>query len=503
VGTSVGKLFGVGIGPGDPKLLTLKAIEVVRQADIICTPVPRRSGESMALKTISPIIKSCTKKHQVWKLHFPMVQDEEELRKVWESHAEKIAQAVEDGKSVAFIVLGDPTLYSTFFHFKDIIATRHPNIPIEVVPGVSFLTSCAARLGIPLAANKETLAVIPVDESMECRELVELTNTAVFIKRISKGLHFFETLAKSSHHRNSRVYLASKQGMEGERVEATDLTAVRDRILDLPYFSTMIVKRNSVKEERPHGVVFIGAGSGDRDLITVKGRRVLEQADVVIYAGSLINRDLLDYARTNAEVYDSSRMNHEELVSIMKDSVRKGKLVARLHSGDLSLYSALQEQVDSLRKYGIESTVIPGVSSYAAAAASLRRELTLPTVSQTLIITRPSGRIGKPARESIASLAKHNSTMVIFLGVHLLDKIVKELVSGGYHPNTPVTVVYRASWPDEKIIKGTLLDIRRKVRKAKIKRTAIIIVGKVLEAPAYRSKLYDSRFTHKFRKGCP
>jgi precorrin-4/cobalt-precorrin-4 C11-methyltransferase len=249
-------------------------------------------------------------------------------------------------------------------------------------------------------------------------------------------------------------------------------------------------------------VVFIGAGPGDPELITLKGKKFLEKADVVIYAGSLLNPEILKYAKPNAELYDSATMHRAEVFKVIVEAVRDGKLVARVHDGDPSFFGALQEQLDFLEKEQIAYTIIPGVSCLQGAAASLKRELTLPNISQTVIITRPKGRTSVPESESIRELAKHQATMVLFLGVQHIDSVIKELEQGGYPKDTPVAVVYRASWPGEKIVKGTLNDILPKVKEAGIKKTALIFVGKVLNPKSYDySKLYDPSFTTGFRKG--
>jgi len=249
-------------------------------------------------------------------------------------------------------------------------------------------------------------------------------------------------------------------------------------------------------------VVIIGAGPGDPELITIKGKKWLEKADVVIYAGSLLNPEILKYTKPGAELYDSAAMNREEVFKLMAESIKAGKLVARVHDGDPSFFGAIQEQMDFLDQEKIEYLRIPGVSCLQGGAASLKRELTLPNISQTVIITRPEGRTPVPEKESIRELAKHQATMVIFLGGQYIAAVIEELEKGGYPKDTPVSVVYRATWPEQKIVKGTLNDIVEKVKAAGITKTALIFVGKVLNPSAYDySKLYDPSFTHGFRKG--
>src|SRR3990170_3136824 len=249
-------------------------------------------------------------------------------------------------------------------------------------------------------------------------------------------------------------------------------------------------------------VVFIGAGPGDPELITLKGKRFLEKADVVIYAGSLLNPEILKYAKADAELHDSAKMHREEVFEIMADAVLKGKLLARVHDGDPSFYGAIQEQMDFLKKQNIEYMNIPGVSCLQGSAASLQRELTLPNISQTVIVTRPKGRTPVPEAESIRELARHQATMVVFLGTPQIATVVDELQKGGYPKDTPAAVVYKATWPEQKIVRGTLSDIVKKVKAAGIKETALIFVGRVLNPEGYDfSKLYDPVFTTGFRKG--
>ena len=246
-------------------------------------------------------------------------------------------------------------------------------------------------------------------------------------------------------------------------------------------------------------VIFIGAGPGDPDLITVKGRNVIENADVIIYAGSLVNKDVLLPAKDSCEIYNSAYLNLNEIISIIRDAVGCGKLVARVHTGDPSIYGAIGEQIRELKKEDIDYEIIPGVSSLFGTASVLERELTLPEISQSVIITRPEGRTPMPEKESLASFSRHHATMCIFLGVGMIDDVVEELLVG-YDESTPVAVVKKATWPDQKIIKGTLKDIARKVKDANITKTSMIIVGDVLEPGDFNaSKLYDENFKHEYR----
>ena len=250
-------------------------------------------------------------------------------------------------------------------------------------------------------------------------------------------------------------------------------------------------------------VYFVGAGSGAADLITVRGMHMLQQADVIIYAGSLVNPELLQYAKTDCEIHNSAKLTLEEVLKIMQEAQEQGKMLVRLHTGEPSIYGAVREQMDALDADGICYDDTPGVSSFCGAAAALNAEYTLPTVSQTVIITRMEGRTPVPEREKLASLAAHGATMVIFLSIGLIDKVQAALLQGAYKPGTPAAVVYKASWPEEKIVRCTVGSLAESTRAAGITKTALIVVGDFLGTQYERSKLYDPAFTTEFRKGEP
>jgi precorrin-4/cobalt-precorrin-4 C11-methyltransferase len=248
-------------------------------------------------------------------------------------------------------------------------------------------------------------------------------------------------------------------------------------------------------------VYFIGAGPGDPELITLKGQRLLNEADVVIYTGSLVPEALI--SNLGAEVHNSAGLNLDEVFEIIHASWKKGKKVVRLHTGDPSIYGAINEQIALFKKNGIPFAVIPGVSSGTAAAAALATELTLPEVSQTVIFTRRAGRTPVPEKQDLVSLAKHQATMMIFLSISMIEQVVQELIAGGYTEKTPVAIVEKVSWPEERQLRGSLGTIAQQVKEAGITKTAIIAVGEVLAdaPPPALSKLYDKAFSHGYRKG--
>lgn len=245
-------------------------------------------------------------------------------------------------------------------------------------------------------------------------------------------------------------------------------------------------------------IYFVGAGSGAPDLITVRGQNLLRRAALVIYAGSLVNPELLNQCPEDCEKLDSAGMTLDEVICALVRAEREGAVVVRLHTGDPSIYGAIREQMDALRTRNIPFQIVPGVSSFCAAAAALEAEYTLPGVSQTVIISRMAGRTPVPEKESIRSLAAHNATMALFLSVSMLDKLCAELVAGGYPEDTPAAIVYKASWPDEKIVRGTLKTLPESGKG--IGKTALVLVGRFLEGDYEKSKLYDPTFTHGFRE---
>ena len=247
-------------------------------------------------------------------------------------------------------------------------------------------------------------------------------------------------------------------------------------------------------------VFFVGCGPGDPDLITIKAKKLIQKADVVVYSGSLIPQPILKLCK-KGKLHNAAKLVREEIFNLLKNNAKKGKVVIRLHDGDPTIYGAIKEQIDNLAKEGIKSEIIPGVTSFLASASALGTQGTRPGVTQTIIVTRAEKRTKVPKREQISELAKHGATMIFYLSVHLLSDIVKQAIAGGYTKSTPVAVVYRASWDDQKIITGTLTDILKKVLKEKITRTAIVIVGDVVNPASYEySRLYDKTFSHGYRK---
>lgn len=246
-------------------------------------------------------------------------------------------------------------------------------------------------------------------------------------------------------------------------------------------------------------ICFVGAGPGATDLITLRGFRALEDADCVVYAGSLVNPEHLKVCKPSCSLFDSASMHLEEIISTMLDFHRRNLKVVRLHTGDFSLFGSIREQMEKLDLMDVAYELIPGVSSFLGAASSLKKEYTVPEISQSLIITRIEGRTPVPEKESLRAFAAHQTSMVIFLSTDRIEDVTTELVAGGYSKTTPVAVVYKATWPDERILKGTLETIADRVNAAEIKKTALIMVGEFLGDTYKESKLYHKDFKHEYR----
>lgn len=246
-------------------------------------------------------------------------------------------------------------------------------------------------------------------------------------------------------------------------------------------------------------IYFVGAGPGDVDLISVKGRRLIEQADTIIYAGSLVSPEHLSFARPECKLYNSATMHLDEVLKVLQEDDAPDKVVVRLHTGDPTVYGAIREQIDPLLEAGHSLEVVPGISSFTAAAAALKKEFTLPEVSQTLILTRIAGKTPVPAGENLASLARHQASMALFLSVGHIDRVVEQLKEGYGRDDVRVAVVYRASWEDEQVIMGTLATIAKQVKEAGIRKQAQILVGDFLGDSYALSKLYDKNFSTEFR----
>jgi precorrin-4/cobalt-precorrin-4 C11-methyltransferase len=436
-------LIGVGLGPGSPDLLTLAAIKALKSSRKVF--VPGKLAASLVAPYAMPEF-----------MDFPMIQDKEELKKLWETNALIVAKEAQKG-TVSFAVLGDPNFFSTFSHLRRTLNEKCPDIKVTTIPGVSAITAQASR----------------TDTSVESSFIVS-DGSPVGTKILLKAKHPQMKRDELLKDGFDEFIYAKRLFMDNEKVTRT-LPDEGD------YFSILV----ATKGKKSKSVVyFVGAGPGNPKYITVKGRELLESADLVMYTGSLVNTDVLNCVR--GEKLDSHGMKLEDIVDVLANYVEAGKTVIRLHSGDPSLYGAIIEQIDGLEKRGIGVEIIPGVTSLFASAASLKTQLTLNGITETLIITRPAGDTLE--KDSIKELSRHNATMAVYLGTHKLREVMYDVV---YPKDTPAAVVYHASWEDELIIRGTVGDIAEKVEALGIDRSAMIIIGNVLSPENFkRSHLY-------------
>lgn len=438
-------LIGVGLGPGNPDLLTLAAVKALKNSRKVFVP------GKLAADLVAPYAGA-----QV--LDFPMIQDKTELRKMWENNAQIVAEEAKRG-TVSFAVIGDPNFFSTFSHLRRTLNEKYPEVKVTTIPGVSAITAQAARTDTSI----ESSFIVSDGSPIETKILLKTRHPEKTRDMLVKG--GFDDF----------IY-AERLFMENEKV-------TREIPQEGDYFSILVAKKGK-KNEKSKVVYFVGAGPGNPEYITVKGRELLESADLVMYTGSLVNIDVLDCVR--GEKLDSHGMKLEDIVNVLAKNVKAGKIVVRLHSGDPSLYGAIIEQIYGLSELGISIEIVPGVTSLFASAAALKTQLTLNGITETLIITRPAGVTLE--KDSIKELSRHNATMAIYLGTHKLREIMDEV---SYPKDTPAAVVYHASWNDELIIRGTVGDIAEKVEKRGIGRSAMIIIGNVLSPENFkRSHLY-------------
>ncbi len=439
-------LVGIGLGPGNPNLLTLAAIKALKESKKVFVP------GKMAEKLVSPYARAEI-------LDFPMIQDKEELSKLWEKNARIVAEEAKNGV-VSFAVLGDPNVFSTFSHLRRTIKEKYPEIDITTIPGVSAVTAQAARTNTSIEGS-----------------FIVSDGSPVTTKIILKAKHPGKVKKSLIEEGFNEFIFAERLFMDNERI-TSEMPESGD------YFSLMVAKKRKENKNDKKVLYFVGAGPGNPKYITVKGRELLESADVVMYAGSLVNPEVLNYA--HGEKIDSYGMKLEEIIEVLAKGVEAGKTVVRLHSGDPSLYGAIIEQIDGLEKRGIDIEIIPGVTSLFASAASLKTQLTINGITETLIITRPAGTTLE--KDSLRELSRHNATMAIYLGTDKLRKIMNDVA---YPGETPAAVVYHASWEDEKVVLGTVGDIADRVEALGIDKSAMIIIGNVLAPENFkRSHLY-------------
>ncbi|WP_026369395.1 precorrin-4 C(11)-methyltransferase [Kallotenue papyrolyticum] len=485
----------VGLGPGDPGLVTLAAREALVAADVIFVPRQRDAARSLALELCAPWLDPARQTIQT--LPLVMRRDDPDTPAAWDAAAAAIAAQLAPERRVVYALLGDPLLYGSFAPLAERLRARCPEVVIRYLPGVSAFSAGAAALGLPLVNGAEHLMVLSglgLDAAMLEQALGRAAAIAIF--KAGAALELIrQRLARAPEWQG---WLIERLGHAQQRI-----VALHDAAPDeVDYFALALLRRRERPARHAAGrVVFVGAGPGAPDLVTLRGREVIAAADAVLYADSLVPEALLAWARPDARCVPTAGLDLERIMAIMREVVAAGGLVARVHSGDPSLYGAIHEQMHALEQAGIPYEIVPGVTAAMAAAARLKTELTVPGVTQTLILSRVSGRASPvPEREALQRLATHGASLAIYLAATKAHQVQAELLAGGYAPDTPVAIAYRVEWPDEQIVRCRLDELAATMRACGFSRQTVILVGPALApAPAARSRLYAADYVHRFR----
>jgi len=502
--TCLGTFYGLGTGPGDSGWLTVKGAAILASCPHVFAPKARIKSESLALSIAQPYVGASATVHEQL---FPMTKDEDALAAHWREAAEALATVLERGEDACFLTIGDPMLYSTYVYLLRALRERLPAVAVETVPGVTSFCAAASLTNFTLGERKEPLTIIPAADDLGAVERALASQGTVVLMKVGGRLpEILDFLRKRKLI--DQAVLVARAGQPEERV-VTDLDQLSpEEAANVGYLSVILIH---VKSNEPPAsgvrrrasaplVTFVGAGPGDPDLMTLKAARLLRECQCCIYAGSLVSPEVIGLLPESCEKHDSAEMTLAQTTEACREAVARGLSVVRLHSGDPSIYGAIREQMNELDTLGIAYEVVPGVSSFQASAAALKTELTAPEVSQTIILTRDSGRTPLPPEQELSKLGAAHATLCVFLSVQGIGKVVAALLPH-YGATCPAAVVYRASWPDQQIVRGTLADIAEKVRQAGISRTAMIVVGQALKRDIPVSKLYDAEFTHGYRKG--
>jgi precorrin-4/cobalt-precorrin-4 C11-methyltransferase len=511
------RLIGVGVGPGDPELVTVKAVRVLREADVVLVPVLSTAEPGRAELIVSTYVAP----DQVRRLEFALNDTggvTPRRAAAWHAAATAVAQEFTRGAAtVAFGTLGDPNLYSTFSYLAQTVRDLVPGVTVETVAGITAMQDLASRSGLSLAEGTEPVTLIPLNGPPAALDQALAQGGTVVGYKVGAAA----SPAPGLLHDRLRVagrldgaVIGARLGLAGELIApAEQLLAPGDPV---PYLSTLIVPatraaRGSslapapVREPRSAGqVVFVGAGPGAPDLLTERGARAIAAADIVIWASSLVDQRILAHARPGAEIVDSAQLPMEGVLPHYQRAARHQLTVARVHSGDPSLWGAIQEQLEQCHALGLDTEIIPGVSSFTAVAAAIGRELTIPEVAQSVILTRlGGGKTPMPPGEQVREFARHGTTMALFLSAARSGQLQDELLEGGYPPDTPCVVAYQVTWPDELIIETALADLAATIRERKLWKHTLVLIGPGLAAAGSRSHLYHPGHFHGFRRADP
>jgi len=593
------RLIGVGVGPGDPELVTVKAVRVLREADVVLVPVLARPGPSTAEpagpstaepagpstaepagpstaepagpSTAEPaepgraetIIRAYVGADRVKRLEFALNDTggvTPRRAAAWRAAAAAVAHEFAAGAAtIAFGTLGDPNLYSTFSYLAQTVRDLVPEVTVETVAGITAMQDLASRAGISLAEGTEPVVLVPLNGGADALDQALACGGTVVGYKVGAAASPAPAVLRDLLHAAGRLdgaVIGARLGLEGELIApaAEALASPTKDIPDIPYLSTLIApalrpsttgaalrpaaaelansndgasvslerhqwnidvvtsaagaKRGDARTAKQTGepvrvgrVVFVGAGPGAPDLLTLRGAQAIAKADVVIWASSLVDQRVLAHARQSAEIVDSAKLPMEGVLPYYERAARQKLRVARVHSGDPSLWGAIQEQLEQCQTLGLDTEIVPGVSSFTAVAARIGRELTIPEVAQSVILTRlGGGKTPMPPGEQVAEFARHQTTMALFLSAARSGQLQDELLSGGYPPDTPCVVAYQVTWPDELIVPTALKDLAATIKERKLWKHTLVLVGPGLAAGGSRSHLYHPGHFHGFRK---
>jgi precorrin-4/cobalt-precorrin-4 C11-methyltransferase len=528
------RLIGVGVGPGDAELVTVKAVRVLREADVVLVPVltiPGGTKPAPEPGRAEAIISEYVEADKIRRLAFALNDTGGVTPKraaAWRDAAAAVAEEFAGGATtVAFGTIGDPNLYSTFSYLAQTVRALVPGVGVETVPGITAMQDLAARACVSLAEGTEPVTLVPLNAGAGALDQALAQGGAVVGYKLGAAASppaevLRDRLAETG--RLDGAVIGARLGLPGETIRpAAQLTDMPD----LPYLSTLIVparrrpgvgsglhaapsqaaatthaEATAYGEEQASGKVwFIGAGPGAPDLLTLRGAASVAAADIVIWASSLVHPAVLTHARPDAETVDSARLPMEGVLPYYERAAREGLNVARVHSGDPALWGAVQEQLDRCAELGLGTEIVPGVSSFTAVAARIGRELTIPEVAQSVILTRlGGGKTPMPPGERVSEFARHGTTMALFLSAARSGQLQDELLAGGYPPATPCVIAYQVTWDDELIIRCELAGLAATIRERKLWKHTLVLVGPGLAAGGTRSHLYHPGHFHEYRR---
>ena len=545
------RLIGVGVGPGDPELITVKAVRVLREADVVLVPVLAAADPEPG--RAETIVRAHVPACRVKRLEFALNDTggvTPRRAAAWQAAAATVAEEFAAGAAtVAFGTLGDPNLYSTFGYLAQTVRELVPEVTVETVAGITAMQDLASRAGLSLAEGTEPVTLVPLNGGVGALAAALSRGGTVVGYKVGAAASPAPAVLRARLAAAGRLddaVIGARVGLEGERIApaaeflppvaefprpaaefprpAAEFKRPAASVPDIPYLSTLIVPARrpasigsalharhrepaapARQPSREGRVVFVGAGPGAPDLLTQRGAQAMASADIVIWASSLVDQRILEHARHAAEIVDSAQLPMEGVLPYYEKAAQQKLTIARVHSGDPALWGAIQEQLEHCTELGLDTEIVPGVSSFTAVAAAIQRELTIPEVAQSVILTRlGGGKTPMPPGEHVREFARHGTTMALFLSAARSGQVQDELLEGGYPPDTPCVVAYQVTWPDELIIHTPLNHLAATIKDRRLWKHTLILVGPALAGPARtRSRLYHPGHFHGYRKADP